>query len=195
MQIRPIFADQVTAVSHNKSFSKEDRQEKIRAIRSATTEKIEPLLTPDQMEKWGEWKQRNWDRAANRRQDTGDRDKWRTHRRGNQEAQWQARFEQFTRTLSLTEDQQEKIRPLFADQAEQINAVFNDKSLSPEDRQERVKTIHSVTEEKIEPFLSPDQMEKWGKWKQNGWDRAEERSEQNSAPSPDHDQKTDSDNK
>jgi Spy/CpxP family protein refolding chaperone len=184
-KIRPIFEDQAEqfkAISSDKSVSKEDRQEKFRAIHSATEEKIEPLLTPDQMEKWGEWKQKQWDRAAERRQQKQDgsasQGKWHNHRRGSQEGNWQARFERFSKTLSLTEDQQEKIKPIFQDQAEQLKTVFNDQSLSQQDKQEKVKAIHAATQEKIEPFLSPDQMEKWSDWKQNGWDRDEERNEQ-----------------
>jgi len=197
-KIKPIFADQaeqLKAVSSDKSLSKQDKQEKFKLIHTATEEKIEPLLTPDQMEKWGEWKQKTWDRAGVRgeqKQDrAGNQGKWHNHRRGNQEFNWQARFEQFSKTLSLTEDQQEKIKPIFADQAEQFKAVYNDKSLSKEDRQERFKTIRSVTEEKIEPLLAPDQMEKWGAWKQTGWDRAAEQREHDTDAAQDSDHKTD----
>jgi Spy/CpxP family protein refolding chaperone len=197
-KIRPIFEDQAEqfkAVSSDKSLSKEDRQEKFKAIHSATEQKIEPLLTPDQMEKWGEWKQKTWDRTAERRDQKQSRDgsqgKWHNHRRGSQEFNWQARFEQFSTTLSLTADQQEKIRPIFQDQAEQFKAIYNDKTLSKEDRQERFKSIRSVTQEKIEPLLAPDQMEKWGEWKQNGWDRTAEQREQKTDQPQDSDQKTD----
>jgi Spy/CpxP family protein refolding chaperone len=197
-KIKPIFADQaeqLRAVSSDKSLTKPDKQEKFKTIHTATEEKIEPLLTPDQMEKWGAWKQKMWDRTAARREQKQDRadnqGKWHNHRHGSQEFNWQARFEQFSKTLSLTEDQQEKIKPIFADQAEQFKAVYNDKSLSKEDRQERFKTIRSVTEEKIEPLLAPDQMEKWGAWKLQGGDRAVEQREHETDAVQDSDHKTD----
>ena len=73
--------------------------------------------------------------------------------------------------------------------AEQIMAVVSDKSLSEQNKQDKVKAIHTATEEKIEPLLTPDQMEKWGEWKQKGRDRAEEQNEQQSGPAQDPNEK------
>src|SRR5712692_12106731 len=93
------------------------------------------------------------------------------------QGRWEKQFERFSKTLNLTEDQQQKIKPIFEDQAEQIKAVGSDKSLSPQDKREKVKAIHTAAEEKIEPLLAPDQMQKWGEWKQKNRDRAAERRE------------------
>ena len=300
-KIKPLFEDraaQLKAVYSDKAVSKQEKQNKVQAIRSATEEKIEPLLTPDQMQKWSQQKQKASARTRDRRYNTVNRDsdpgKWRTHPRGNDETNWQARyerfsnalnltdeqqakikpffqieaqqfealrddkslspedrqgkvrqiheatrdqiqplltpdqlqnpqwgafqngaggqgearsespmphpegsrevtgqerFEQFSKTLSLTEDQQAKIKPLFEAQAEQLKAVYSDTSLSKQEKQNKVQAIHSATEEKIEPLLTPDQMEKWGEWKQKGWDRAEEQNEQQSGPAQDPNEK------
>ena len=201
-KIKPIFQNetqQLLSLRDDKSMSAEDKQEKLKQIREATRDQIQPLLTPDQLEKWGAYREEA--RGQNE-----DRREWRMHHRGSREMTWQARFEQFSKTLNLTEDQQQKIKPIFADQTEQIKAVVSDKSLSQQNKQEKVKAIHSATEEKIEPFLTPDQMEKWGEWKQKGWDRAEkqreqkteqpeQKTEEKTEQPQDSDQKTDGDNK
>ena len=87
--------------------------------------------------------------------------------------------------LNLTDEQRAKIKPLFEDRAAQLKAVYSDKAVSKQEKQNKVQAIRSATEEKIEPLLTPDQMEKWGEWKQKGWDRAEEQNEQQSGPAQD----------
>jgi Spy/CpxP family protein refolding chaperone len=201
-KIKPIFqnaAQQLVTLRDDKSMSTEDRQEKARQIRKAFRDQVQPLLTPDQLGKWGAFQEET--RGQNE-----DRREWRMQHRGSREMTWQARFEQFSKTLNLTDDQQAKVKPIFEDQAGQIQAVVSDKSLSEQNKQDKVKTIHTATEEKIEPLLTPDQMEKWGEWKQKGWDRAEEQREQKTEQPEqktdekteqpqDSDQKTDGDNK
>src|SRR5206468_2348126 len=149
----------------DKSLSPEDRQGKVRQIHEATRDQIQPLLTPDQLQnpQWGAFQNGAGGQGEARRESPMP------HPEGSREVTWQERFEQFSKTLSLTEDQQQKIKPLFEAQAEQLKAVYSDTSLSKQEKQDKAQAIHSATEEKIEPLLTPDQMEKWGEWKQKGW--------------------------
>jgi hypothetical protein len=69
------------------------------------------------------------------------------------------RLKDLTEKLSLTDDQQAKLRPILEDEQQQLQA--KDNSLSPQDRQSRLNRIRVSTNSKIRDLLNDDQKYKF----------------------------------
>src|SRR5579883_1347550 len=67
------------------------------------------------------------------------------------------RVEMLSKRLNLTADQQAKLLPIITDRRQQIRAVFNDSTLSKEDRMAKIRTIRSDSDAKIEALLTDEQ--------------------------------------
>jgi Spy/CpxP family protein refolding chaperone len=68
--------------------------------------------------------------------------------------------------LSLPEDQKAKLKPILQDQAQQLRAVRDDPSLSPEQKSSKKKAIHELTHDPINSVLTPEQQDKFKQMKQ-----------------------------
>jgi periplasmic protein CpxP/Spy len=101
------------------------------------------------------------------------------HHRGHHgppNPQRQAEF--LSKKLNLSADQTAKLTPIFADSAQKRQALFQDQSLTPDQRHEQMKAIHQNTEQQLATVLSPDQMQQlksmhhgrrgWGQHGPNG---------------------------
>src|SRR5689334_9690903 len=71
------------------------------------------------------------------------------------------RLQQISEELKLTDDQKEKLKPIFRDEAARLRELRNDKDLSREDRTAKVKAIRDDAAAKVKPILTPEQLEKW----------------------------------
>ncbi len=70
-------------------------------------------------------------------------------------------LERLTRELSLTSDQQEKIKPLLLERQQKMQALMQDQSLSQEDRRAQMRTIMEGTNNSIKANLTDDQKQKF----------------------------------
>jgi Spy/CpxP family protein refolding chaperone len=70
-------------------------------------------------------------------------------------------LERLTRELSLTSDQQDKIKPLLAERQQKMQALMQDQSLSPEDRRTQMRSIMEGTNNSIKANLADDQKQKF----------------------------------
>ncbi|HZQ24716.1 MAG TPA: hypothetical protein VFA89_18150 [Terriglobales bacterium] len=70
--------------------------------------------------------------------------------------------------LDLTPQQRDQIRPIVKQEAERIEAVKNDTSLSPEQKQEKIREIHQTYRPQIANVLTPEQKRKFKEMKQEG---------------------------
>ena len=70
-------------------------------------------------------------------------------------------LEHMTRMLSLSADQQSQIKPLLVDRQQKMQAVFQDQSLSREDRRARMQSIRQDSQTKIEAVLNDQQKQKF----------------------------------
>ena len=70
-------------------------------------------------------------------------------------------MDRLTRQLSLTAEQQSQIKPLLVDRQQKMQALFQEQSLSREDRRARAETIASETKGKIEAVLNDQQKQKY----------------------------------
>jgi Spy/CpxP family protein refolding chaperone len=69
------------------------------------------------------------------------------------------RLQQIGEELKLTDDQKEKLKPVFQDQAKKVRELRNDKDLSREDRMAKVKEIREDLNTKLKTILTPEQLE------------------------------------
>ncbi|WP_348262739.1 hypothetical protein P8935_23480 [Telmatobacter sp. DSM 110680] len=66
-----------------------------------------------------------------------------------------------TSVLSLTTDQQAKIKPLLVDRQQKMQALMQDQSAAPEDRRAQMRTISEGTNNSIKALLNDDQKQKF----------------------------------
>jgi Spy/CpxP family protein refolding chaperone len=64
-----------------------------------------------------------------------------------------------SKVLNLTPDQSSKLEPILANRDQQLQAVFQNQQLAPQDRREQMKTIHQTTEQQLATVLTPDQLQ------------------------------------
>jgi Spy/CpxP family protein refolding chaperone len=69
--------------------------------------------------------------------------------------------------LGLSDDQVEKLKPVFKDQQEKMAALRADTTLSREDLMAKRKEIQDATSAKVKEILTPDQFTKWQQMVQN----------------------------
>lgn len=65
--------------------------------------------------------------------------------------------------LDLTDDQKAKVQPILDAEREKMRALFQDSSLSQDDRRAKMKAIRDDVNAQLKPILTPEQFEKWQK--------------------------------
>lgn len=71
------------------------------------------------------------------------------------------RLQRMTQQLNLTDDQQQKIKPILENESTQMQSLRSDSSLSQEDRMAKMKQIRESTTSQINPILNADQQKKY----------------------------------
>ncbi len=71
------------------------------------------------------------------------------------------RLQHMTKTLNLTEDQQQKIKPILEQEQQQMQSLHQDTSMSQPDRMSKMREMRQSTNEQIKAVLTPDQQKKW----------------------------------
>jgi hypothetical protein len=71
------------------------------------------------------------------------------------------RLQRMTQALDLSEDQQQKIKPILENESTQMQGLHADTSLSQEDRMAKMKQIRENTSTQISPILNADQQKKY----------------------------------
>ncbi|HUN83719.1 MAG TPA: hypothetical protein VMU48_05035 [Terracidiphilus sp.] len=66
-----------------------------------------------------------------------------------------------TRELDLTADQQSQIKPILEDRQQKMEAIFQDQSLSREDRRAKMQSLRQDSKSKIEAVLNDQQKQKY----------------------------------
>ncbi|MBT9330963.1 Spy/CpxP family protein refolding chaperone [Paracidobacterium acidisoli] len=79
------------------------------------------------------------------------------HRQMNPDRQ----LARMTKELNLSADQQAQIKPILADQDQQTQALWQDQSLSQQDRRQKMRSIREGSRAKIEAVLNDDQKQKF----------------------------------
>jgi len=71
-----------------------------------------------------------------------------------------ARLQQLTTELGLSDDQKSQIKPILVDAARRLQAVKNDPKRSVDSKQGKMDEIHDSARGQIRQFLTPDQNKK-----------------------------------
>ncbi len=87
------------------------------------------------------------------------------------------RLEEMSKQLNLTDDQKAKLKPILQDEAQQLQAVHNDTSLSHDQKMAKVKEIREAHKPQINDILTPDQQKKWEEMKKKAKGQREKKSE------------------
>jgi len=70
-------------------------------------------------------------------------------------------LEHMTKELGLSADQQAQIKPVLVDRQQQMEALFQNQSLSREDRHSKMMAIRQDTDSRIQSVLNDDQKQKF----------------------------------
>jgi len=84
------------------------------------------------------------------------------------------RLQQISEELKLTDEQKEKLKPVFQEQAKKARELRADKDLSKEDRLAKVKELREGMNTKLKAILTPEQLEKWNNRKEGPQRRKQE---------------------
>jgi hypothetical protein len=97
---------------------------------------------------------------------------------GPQQGQWghghggmmnpDRQLEHMTKTLNLSADQQAQIKPILTERQQKMQALFQDQSLSREDRHSKAEAIHQDARTRIEAVLSDQQKQQFAAMHQHG---------------------------
>lgn len=87
-----------------------------------------------------------------------------------------------TRALELTPDQQSQIKPILEDRQQKAQALFQNQSLSREDRRSQMQSIRSDSNAKIEAVLNDQQKQKFEAMQQRMQERMQQRQGGENAP-------------
>jgi protein CpxP len=64
-------------------------------------------------------------------------------------------------SLKLSDEQVQKVKPIFAKNQEKMRALREDQSVSQEDRRAKMQELSKGLEEELKPILTPEQLAKY----------------------------------
>jgi Spy/CpxP family protein refolding chaperone len=73
---------------------------------------------------------------------------------------------ELTKSLKLSDDQQKQVHTILQNQHDQMQQLFQDQSLSREERHSKMKDLHQSTNTKINGVLNDDQKKKYEEMQQ-----------------------------
>ena len=76
-------------------------------------------------------------------------------------AKVQEKLAQISSELNLTDAQKAQLKPILQSEVQQFQAVKNDTSLSPDQKQAKVKEIQQTYRSQMSNILTPEQQKKW----------------------------------
>ena len=91
-------------------------------------------------------------------------------------------LEGMTKRYNLSADQQTQLKPILAQQQQQMQALRGDSSLSREDRMAKMQSIRADTKTRIEAVLNPDQKKQFEEDQQKMQERMQQRMQEGGGP-------------
>ncbi len=82
-------------------------------------------------------------------------------------AKVQAKLQELSTELNLTEDQKTQLKPVLQDEFKQLKAVHNDASLSPDQKKAKAAEIHDGAKSQMGSILTPEQQKKLAAMKES----------------------------
>ena len=87
-----------------------------------------------------------------------------------------------TEKLSLTDDQQAKIKPILEDTHSQMATLMQDESMSREDKMAKVRSLHETASGKVRDILTGDQKKKFDDMQKEMQEHMHQRQQGGDAP-------------
>jgi Spy/CpxP family protein refolding chaperone len=87
------------------------------------------------------------------------------------------RLEEMSKQLNLTDVQKTQLKPILQDEAQQLQAVHNDTSLSHDQKMAKAKEIREAHKSQINGVLTPDQQKNWEEMKKKAKEQKEKKRE------------------
>lgn len=94
----------------------------------------------------------------------------------------QAELDRLNKELNLTQDEQDKIKPILEDQQKQMEALRNDSSVQGQDRFAKMRDIRKDHNDQIRNVLTPDQQTKFDEMQKRMMERGGRRGGGNPPP-------------
>lgn len=148
--------DDLKAVRDDAALSPEQKREKAQAVNQQANQKIRALLTPEQQPKFdqlvSEMRERGRNFAGGRGPGgLGDGRPERAQAMGRRMAEY----------VGLSQDQIAKVKGIREKQQTDMQVVWNDAALSPEQKREKVHEIQQNANKDIRVLLTPEQQAKF----------------------------------
>ena len=72
----------------------------------------------------------------------------------------QQRLKRLSKTLDLTDEQKEKIKPILQDEEKQLANLDSDNTLTPQQKHKKMREIRMASRAQMDDILTPEQKEK-----------------------------------
>lgn len=95
----------------------------------------------------------------------------------------QKQAEMLSKKLNLSADQTAKLEPILATRDQQMQAVWQNSQIAPQDRHQQMRAIDQQTEQQLSTVLSPDQLTQLKAMRHHGHGRHGQNGETGQAPS------------
>lgn len=138
--------EQAKAIRNDASLTADQKKEKLEALHQNTKTQVNGLLTPDQQKQFAEMKAEGKQRMAGRKEMMGKR---------------------MAEKLSLSQQQQDQLKPIFEGRREQAKAIWQDNSLTQDQKKEKMQALHESTQAQVKGILTPEQQQQWQQMREN----------------------------
>ena len=151
-KVQPIFREEgekMRELQADTSMSREEKLAKFQALRTTAAAKFKAILTPEQQAQW---------ETIRPGLQVGP---------GGAGGAGQDAMQRLADELKLTKEQREKLRPILFEEFTQRQSLRKNDKLSREESLAKFKELHAATTAKVKPILSPEQLEKWVKLRED----------------------------
>ena len=139
---------QALSIKQDTTLTPEQKRDKFRQLRASTHQQVLGVLTPEQQQQMKQL----------RSQHAG---------MGRGKGAGMGRGMGPLARLNLTDDQRAKIQPILQSSRQQARAVRNDTTLTPEQKQAKMRDIHQDTMTQMNSLLTPEQQQQWQQMRQH----------------------------
>jgi Spy/CpxP family protein refolding chaperone len=149
-QLKPIFQkqrEQMQAIRKDTTLTADQKKQKIEALHQEFQPQVNGVLTPEQQQQWQQVKAQGKPQLEERRQAMGS-----------------ARMAQ---KLNLSAQQQEQIKPLMEKRREQAKAIWQDNSLTADQKKQKMQALNQETRAQMNTILTPEQQQQMQQMREN----------------------------
>lgn len=139
---------QAQSIKQDTTLTQEQKRDKFRQLRASTHQQVLGVLTPAQQEQMKQLRSQHAGMGRGKGAGMG-------HGMGPMAK------------LNLTDEQRAKIQPILQSSRQQAHAVRNDTTLTPEQKQAKMREIHQGAVTQMNSLLTPEQQQQWQQMRQH----------------------------